>query len=183
MKSRPNIALARTVRAAIVRSGIQRIFVNRLRRAAGHLRRLVIVSPWITAGKEADSPFAALRKTINSNRLPTYVVTRRPQDAAHLVAINLLSECPTVEIVYNDNVHAKIYAASGPSPHAFAILGSANLTAGSTDLYEIGLLVIGVGDGSVIVEDLANFGFYHLRTRPESEVIKKMNFRKTRNVL
>lgn len=183
MNSRPDVALARRVPAAIVRSGIQRVFVNRLRRAAAHVRHIVIVSPWITAGKDAGFPFSVLRKTIHSRRLPAYVITRRPQDAAHLAAINVLMECPTVEIVCNDNVHAKIYAASGPSPHGFAILGSANLTAGSMDLYEIGLLVTGVGPGSAIVEDLANFGIRHLRTRPESEVLKKMSFRKIRDVL
>jgi hypothetical protein len=124
-----------------------------------------------------------LLKIIDSRRLPTYVITRRPQDVAHLAAIELLERCPTVELVYNDNVHAKVYAASGPPPHGFAILGSANLTVGSLELYEIGLLVTGVGEGSVIVDDLANFGIRHLRTRPESQVIKKMDFRKIQNAI
>jgi len=183
MNSSPIISLARTVPAAIVRSGIQRVFVNRLRRATGYVRHIVIVSPWITAGKERASPFSVLLKIIHSLRVPTYIITRRPQDAAHLAAIELLKGCPTVELVYNDNVHAKVYAACGPPPHGFAILGSANLTAGSLDNYEIGLLVVGVGAGSVIAEDLANFGIRHLRTRPESQVIKKMDFRKIRNAL
>lgn len=91
--------------------------------------------------------------------------------------------CPTAELIYNDNVHAKIYAAPAPSPYGFAVLGSANLTAGSTELYEIGLLVTGVGGGSAIVDDLAHFGVHHLRTRPESEVIKKMDMMSRRHGL
>jgi hypothetical protein len=51
------------------------------------------------------------------------------------------------------------------------------------ELYEIGLLIIGVRAGSSIVEDLANFGIRHLRTRPESQVIKKIDFRRLRYVL
>jgi len=183
LNSYPSLSLARTVPAAIVRSGIQRVFVNRLRRVSSYVRHLVIVSPWITGGKDHSAPFSALLKIIHLRRLPVYVITRRPQDNAHLAAIELLKACPTVELVYNDNVHAKVYAAPGPPPHGFAILGSANLTVGSLELYEIGLLVTGVGGGSVIVDDLANFGMLHLRTRPESQVVKKIDFRKIRNVI
>jgi hypothetical protein len=180
MTSGVDISLTRSVPAAVIRSGIQRVFVNRLRREREHVRHLVVISPWITTSSDSASPFASLIGLIRSRRFPSYVITRRPQSYAHSEATEVLKSCPTVELIYNDNVHAKIYAAIGPSPHGFALLGSANLTAGSLELYEIGLLVIGVGPGSSIVEDLANFGMRHLRTRPESEVIKKIDFRRVR---
>lgn len=183
MNNKIDISLARTVPAAVIRSGIQRVFVNRLKRAKEHARRVVVISPWITAGKGASSPFLLLIQVIRARRFPTYFVTRRPEIPAHTEAVEVLKTCPTVELIYNDNVHAKIYAVTGPSPHGFALLGSANLTAGSLELYEIGLLVIGVGPGSVIVEELANYGIHHLRTRPESEVIKKMDLRSLRNAI
>jgi hypothetical protein len=171
------------VPAAVIRSGVQRVFVNRLKRAKEHVRNVVIISPWITAAADPACPFSALVDVIRSRRLPAYVVTRPPENPAHSRATDLLRTCPTVELVYNDNVHAKIYACTGPSPHGFALLGSANLTAGSLQQYEIGLLIIGVGTGTSIVEDLANFGLRHLRTRPESEVIKKIDIRSLRNVI
>lgn len=183
MNPRIDISLTRHVPAAVIRSGIQRVFVNRLKRARNHVRHVVIISPWITAANLPSSPFSMLLKMIRSRRLAAYIITRRPRNSAHLEALERLKLCPTVELVYNDNVHAKIYAATGPSPHGFAVLGSANLTAASLELYEIGLLIIGVGPGSAIVKDLADFGLRHLRTRPETEVVKKIDARSLRNVI
>jgi hypothetical protein len=143
----------------------------------------VVISPWITATADTSCPFAALVHLIRSRRIPAYFFTRPPENSAHTKATEILRSCPTVELIYNDNIHAKIYACTGPSPHGFALLGSANLTANSLALYEIGLLIIGVGPGSSIVEDLANFGLRHLRTRPESDVVKKIDVRSLRNVI
>jgi hypothetical protein len=183
MNSYRNVSLVRTIQAAVVRSGIQRVFVSRLRRAKGHVRHVVVVSPWITSGAGNESVLNSLLQIIRSQRLVSYFITRRPQNSAHLEAVEKVKSCPTAELVYNDNVHAKIYAAPGPPPYGFALLGSANLTAGSLELYEIGLLIVGVGAGTAIVDDLANFGFRHLRTRPESEVVKKMQTRSLQNAI
>lgn len=177
-----DITLCRLVRAAVIRNGVQRVFVNRLRRTK-HVRRVVVISPWITGAEDSFCPFFSLVQLIRSRRIPAYFITRRPDDNAHAKATELLKSCPTVELVYNENVHAKVYACIAPSPHSFALLGSANLTAKSLELYEIGLLVVGVGPGSSIVENLANFGFCHLRTRPESEFVKKIDARSMRNVV
>jgi hypothetical protein len=183
MTSEIDLSLCRMVPAAVIRSGIQRVFVNRLRRARQHVRTVVVISPWITAAAGSSCPFLALTELIRSRRIPAYFITRQPENTAHIKATEILRLCPTVELIYNDNIHAKIYACTGPSPHGFALLGSANLTAGSLSQYEIGLLIVGVGSGSLIVEDLANFGVRHLRTRPESEVIKKMHIRSLKNVI
>jgi hypothetical protein len=178
-----DISLSRMVPAAVVRSGVQRVFVSRLRRAAEHVQRIVVISPWITSVTDGPCPFSSLVSIIKARRIPGYFFTRPPETAAHLRAVEILLRCPTAELLYNDNIHAKVYASTGPSPHAFALLGSANLTANSLALYEIGLLVLGVGPGSAIVDDLANFGLRHLRTRPESDVVKRIDPRSLRNVL
>lgn len=178
-----DIALCRDVPAAVIRSGVQRVFVNRLRRAKEHVRHVVVVSPWITATTDGPCPLSMLVQVIRSRCFPAYVFTRPPEAPAHLKAVEALRSCPTVELVYNVNVHAKIYASTGPSPYGFALLSSANLTANSSTQYEIGLLILGLGPGSAIVEDLANFGLHHLRTRPESEVIKRIDPRSVRHVI
>jgi hypothetical protein len=120
---------------------------------------------------------------IQLRSIPAYFVTRRPENAQQTKANDILRSCPSVELIYNENVHAKIYACTGPQPHGFALLSSANLTSNSLTLYEIGLLIVGVGPGSSMVEELANFGLRHLRTRPESEVVKKIDVRSLRNVI
>jgi len=175
-------SLCRMVPAAVIRSGMLRVFVNRLKRARKHVHKVVVISPWITENTESPCPFTSLMELIQTRRIPAYFFTRPPQNVAHNKATELLLSCPTVELIYNENVHAKIYTCTGQSPHGFALLGSSNLTANSLALYEIGLLIIGVGPGSAIVEDLANFGLHYLRTRPESQVVKKINFRSLRNV-
>ncbi len=178
-----DLSLCRMVPAAVIRSGVQRVFVNRLNRAREHVRYVVVISPWISISAQRSCPFLSLVQVIQTRRIPAYFITRRPENAQQTRAFDILKSCPTVELVHNENVHAKIYACTGPQPHGFALLGSANLTANSLTLYEIGLLIIGVGAGSSIVEDLANFGLRHLRTRPESEVVKKIDVRSLRNVV
>lgn len=178
MKSEVDISLCRPVPAAVIRSGIQRAFVNRLLRNRSQIRSIVVISPWITARSDAKCPFKSLVQLIRGRRLPAYILTRRPANPEHMKAIEMLMSCDTAEVVYNDNIHAKVYACLAAPPHGFALLGSANLTANSAMLYEIGLLVIGVGPGTAIVQDLADFGLKHLRTRPESEVIKKISTRR-----
>jgi len=170
-----NISLSRTVRAAVIKSGLQRAFVNRVARARDHKPRLVIVSPWITSTGDANCSLAKLTQLITARRIPTFVFTRRPAKPEHLEAVQMFTPCKSVEIVYNDNIHAKIYACIAPPPYGFGIMGSANMTANSLSLYEIGLLVIGEGPGSAIVSDLANFGLQFLRTRPESKLAKRIS--------
>jgi hypothetical protein len=178
-----DISPCREVPAAVIRKGMHRVFVNRLRRAKDHVRRIVVISPWITPVPEAHCPLSVLVDLIRLQRIPAYFFTRRPQNPNHTSAVQLLQSCPTVELIYNENIHAKVYACVAASPHGFGLLGSANLTANSLNLYEIALVVRGVGRGSAIVEDLAKFGLERLRTRPESEVVKKIDVRSLRNVL
>jgi hypothetical protein len=177
MNSEFNIPLARNVRAAVIRSGIHRVFVNRIQRARDGIDRIVVISPWITPTGYGACPLSTLVSIIRTRSVPAFIFTRRPVKPDHLAAVQMLQACPTTEIIYNDNIHAKIYACVAAPPHSFALMGSANLTANSLLLYEIGLLILGVGPGSAIVDDLANFGLRYLRTRPESDVIKKIDYR------
>ena len=112
---------------------------------------------------------------VKRHRISTYVFTRTPQTQAHRRALDTLAECPSVEIVLNDSLHAKIYACLAPYPYGFALLGSANMTDGSTQLYEVGLVVSSAGGGEETVRELASFGLDYLRTRPESVVIKRIS--------
>jgi hypothetical protein len=175
-----DIGLCRDVPAAVIRSGLQRVFVNRLARAKEGVRHIVVISPWITTTGERTCPFTSLVQLIKLRRVPSYFITRKPNTFEHNRAVEMLTAIPMVELVFNENVHAKVFACPAPSPYGFALLGSANLTANSLTLYEIGLLVVGVGPGSKVVDDLANFGL-QLRTRPESEVVKKIDVRSLRN--
>ena len=71
-------------------------------------------------------------------------------------------------------MHAKLFVCNAPYPYGFAMLGSANMTMNSDTLYEIGLLVLAAGGGEGIIKELTNFGLDYVRTRPESQLVKKM---------
>lgn len=164
------VTAARTVRVSIIRNGIPRVFASRLRRAGGNVERIIIASPWIT--EESGGAITSIAASIKRRETPTLVFTRPPDSATHFRALDTLLACPTVELVYNTNLHAKVYACVAPYPHGFAILGSANLTQHSEQLYEIGLLVLAGGGGDEIVRELAGFGLDYLRTRPESKLVR-----------
>lgn len=172
-----DIGLIRTVKAAVVRRGIQNAFYARLRRSKNEVHKIVIASPWISYADSKQAPLLNIVSTIDACKIPTYVFTRQPTNTAHTQTMSILMGCPYVEIVYN-NLHAKLYICIAPYPYGFAIIGSANLTSGSEDLYEIGLLILAQGGGEEIVKQLASFGLDYLRTRPDSRIIKRFSYRR-----
>lgn len=166
--------LVREAKTAVVRNGVQRVFAARLRTARNAVKAIVIASPWITAQNERNSPLTQIVRVIMEKNIPTYVFSRPPQTASELLGQQMLMKCPSVEMVYNVHLHAKVYVCNAPYPYGFAILGSANMTVNSDTLYEIGLLVLAAGGGEGIIKELAKFGLDYMRTRPESQIFKKM---------
>jgi len=175
--------LVREAKTAVVRNGVQRVFAARLKTARNAVKSIVIASPWIIAQNERNSPLTQILRVITEKNIPTYVFSRPPQTASELLGQQMLMECPTVELVYNPHLHAKLYVCIAPYPYGFAILGSANMTVNSDTLYEIGLLVLAAGGGEGIIKELANFGLDYMRTRPESQVAKKMSRMRWKNGL
>ena len=175
MTNHYGVSLARNVTAAVVKNGVQAAFAQRLKRARKAARTIVIASPWITGEGSGKGALDTITSLIDRYSIPTYIFTRTPQSQPHNRALVTLGQCSTVEIVLNDNLHAKVYACLAPHPHGFALLGSANLTDGSNHLYEIGLIVLASGGGEQTVKELAAFGLDYLRTRPESIVHKRIS--------
>ncbi|MFP3880100.1 MAG: hypothetical protein ACLFVA_04010 [Dehalococcoidia bacterium] len=173
-----NTGSVKAVKAAVVRDGIQNAFSTRLRQSRKEAHKIIIASPWIGYRDSSRGPLTSIVATIDACRIPTYVFTRQPQNTTHIQGVNALMRCPYTEIVYNNNLHAKLYICMAPYPYGFAIMGSANLTSGSEALYEIGLLILAQGGGEEIVKQLASFGLDYLRTRPDSRVIKRFSSRR-----
>ena len=154
MLKRSQLHLARSVKAAVVRNSVQDVFAQRLKRSKEAARTLVIASPWITSEAPPVNALEIITGVINRYRIPTYIFTRTPRDLAHRRAVDTLCNCSSAEIVLNDNLHAKVYVCLAPSPYGFALLGSANLTDGSSRLYELGLLVLATGGGEETVRGI-----------------------------
>ncbi len=178
MNDRPKVSLTRSIRAAVIRNSLHIVLVQRLERAGSVARTLMIASPWLSSADEESGTISSIAGLIDRYRIRTYVFTRTPRTEAHKRSVDKLSECVSVEIVTNENLHAKIYACIAPYPYGFALLGSANLTSASEYMHEIGLLVLSAGGGDAIVKELASFGLDYLRTRPDSLVLKRYSMRR-----
>jgi hypothetical protein len=183
MTSSVTIGLARDVSAAVVRDGVPQAFFRRLYRKGNWAKRVVVTSPWISSF--ADTPLSLRRftKYVERKKIPTFIATRPAASAEHQRAIDILSDCPLIEVVTNPHLHAKIYACEAEPPNGFAILGSTNFTQNAQSLYEIGLLVVGSGSGTAVVKELADFGLNYIRTRPETKTISTIDMEKTRREL
>ncbi len=118
------------------------------------VRRLVIVSPWITIdGEHRDVILSAIDK-IAREVIPTTIVLRHPnREATNRRAVEVLSQLGSVDLHYNDELHAKVYVCRC-SPSGYAYVGSANLTGRATTAFEVGLMVDGRGVGVGVLDEL-----------------------------
>ena len=175
MTMKPRVSLTRSVKAAVVKNSVHEVFASRLRRAGKFAKTIVIASPWISSEGSGANTLKTITSVVQRHNVATYVFTRAPQNQAHRRALDTLAKCPSVEIVFNESLHAKIYACLAPYPYGFALLGSANMTDASSQLYEVGLIVLSTGGGEETVRELASYGLDFLRTRPESIVFKRIS--------
>jgi hypothetical protein len=157
----------------VVKEGGHLRFFERLF-AAHNIQSLVIISPWIVLLRRGSFNYniEALAQFINSNHIPTYIITRNPEkETVNKRAIDILTSCPSVNIFYNNSLHAKIYVCRC-EPFGFALLSSANLTDSSLSTIEIGLMIEGKGYGQMIVEELENIGKEDFPGMSETRVVK-----------
>lgn len=172
------LSAVRSVPAALIRSGVQRVFNNRLKRAKGHLSHVVLVSPWVSPFEGHPHSIDNLVECVNRYRIRTYVFMRPPRTDLECAVVAAFDKCPSAEVVVNPHLHAKVYGCAGPTPYGFAIISSANFTEASSQLYELGMLIVGIGAGTKIIEQISDFALSYLRTRPESRVLKRMELRR-----
>ena len=157
----------------VVKEGGHLRFFERLF-AAHDIHSLVIISPWIVLSRQDSFSYdiEGLSQFIKSNNISTYIITRDPEkETVNKRAIDILTSCPSVNIFYNNSLHAKIYVCRC-EPFGFALLSSANLSGASASTIEIGLMIEGKGYGQLIVEELENIGKEDFPGMSETRVVK-----------
>ena len=127
---------------------------------------MVIVSPFI--GDLAGTPFGlkAITEKAEADRTLLYVITREPRNLYHQAGIEVLQQCPLVEIRYNPDIDAKLYLVwSHDETESFALFGSGNLTkSGLRHNIELGMMIFAQGRGRTILRELYQWGSHSLRT-------------------
>jgi hypothetical protein len=122
-------------------------------------------------------PLADLSAKIKSQRIPTYLVTREPEESWQEEAISLLARNEWIEIRFNQFLHAKVFVASAvQEAESFAVFGSGNLTGAAINSnLEVGMLLLASGPGRKLVDELYYWATNNLRVLPESTLFKSIN--------
>lgn len=97
------------------------------------LRRVWIVSPWITATKDKCDPLAFLIEACRYRRCVVHVLTRPPKEAWHAKALQVLRANVNPVVLFDSQLHAKLYILECDG-FRYAMLGSPNLTSRANTL-------------------------------------------------
>ena len=139
---------------------------------------LTIVTPIMGSLSGTRYSLERLRRKIETEKIQTFIITRKPQESFHKDAIDIFKNTDLVEIRYNNSLHAKLYVCMGKET-GFAFLGSGNLTRTSMEKnIEIGLIIFPQGRGKKILHELYYWGSVRLRTLSESKIAKKITYRR-----
>jgi len=159
----------------ITERGVER-FLQRLFLRGVALRSLYVVSPFVASMSQSRFSLACLRRKVEAERVPTYLITRAPDETYQQEAMEALFGSPQVEIRYNPSLHAKLYVAwAEREAESFALFGSGNLTAQSIESnIELGMVVYSIGPGKDILRELHYWASVRLRTLAESRLIQTM---------
>jgi hypothetical protein len=119
------------------------------------VRRLTIVSPWVAAdGGDRLVSFRELVARVDRRGGSVVLVTRPTSSQAHAAAIDCVAEARRGTVHLNSGLHAKLFVCEARGRGSFAVIGSANASAGSSSLDELALFVR-PARGSRIVKNLA----------------------------
>lgn len=141
------------------------------------LRSLTLVSPFVNTMHDCRYSLADLSAKIRAQEIPTYVVTREPEELWQEEAVALLSMNEWIEIRFNPSLHAKVFVASAvQESESFAVFGSGNLTGAATNSnLEVGMLLVARGAGRKLVDELYYWATNNLRVLAESHLYKPIH--------
>ena len=165
----PTIRYAELITERPVERFLMRLFLRQV-----PLRGICIVSPFIAAMFGRRFSLADLRRKVESEGIPTYVLTREPSEAYQQEALDVILGSPCIEVRYNAALHAKLYVALAErEAESFALFGSGNLTAQSIEVnVELAMMVYNTGPGRDILRRLHYWASVRLRTLPDSRLVQ-----------
>lgn len=102
-------------------------FANSVEVHRNILHRVWIVAPWIGSEAGKTDPVLQLVDTLRDSPRAVTVITRKPTDAWHLTAVQLLQANVKPVVYYCATLHTKLYIMECNGLRS-AILGSPNLT-------------------------------------------------------
>lgn len=140
------------------------------------VQSLILVSPFVGTLEGTRVTLNGVCRKAVEKGIPTYVITRTPEEEYQQQAIDILMNYEIVELRYNDSLHAKLYVCiCQDESKSFALLGSANLTKYSIEKnIEVAMMIYGRGRGREILRELSRWGLERLRTFNSTKRVKKL---------
>ena len=165
--------------AEIVRKNVITAFLSRFMHCNVKVFELWLVSPWLSIINKWDDYYDSFSRTFSSflnkirnSQINVTIITRPPEvEQKNLPFLENFKDIETAKIITTPFLHSKIYICENIK-ETFALIGSPNLTAGSLQNIEIGLLIRSLGEGKRIISELTDVCNI-LLTSEGSEVIKK----------
>lgn len=144
------------------------------------IQSLILISPFVATLEGVRVTLDSVCRKAVEKGIPTYVITRAPEDEYHQQAVDTLKNYDTVELRFNESLHAKLYVClCQDESQSFGLLGSANLTRSSIEKnIEIAMMIYGRGRGREILRELSRWGLERLRTLNDTKLVKKMKPRR-----
>lgn len=144
------------------------------------IQNLILISPFVGTLEGSRVTLDNICKRAVERGIFTYVITRAPEEDYHQQAIDTLMSYDTVELRFNESLHAKLYICiCQDESQSFALLGSANLTRNSIEKnIEIAMMIYGRGHGREILRELSRWGLERLRTLNDTKLVKKIKFQR-----
>ena len=142
------------------------------------VQHLILVSPFVGTLEGARVSLRAICRRASERQIPTYVITRGPEEDYQREAVQGLQTYDPIELRFNQSLHAKLYVCTcEDESKSIALLGSANLTRASIENnIEIGMMIYGRGRGRIILRELSRWGLERLRTLSETELVKRIHY-------
>ncbi|HOM97989.1 MAG TPA: phospholipase D-like domain-containing protein [Bacteroidales bacterium] len=144
------------------------------------MQSLILISPFVSTLEATRVTLDKVCKKATERRIFTYIITRAPKEEYHQQAIDTLMSYDSVELRFNESLHAKLYVClCQDESQSFALLGSANLTRTSIEKnIEIAMMIYGKDRGREILRELSRWGLERLRTLNETKLVKKMKLQR-----
>jgi hypothetical protein len=103
--------------------------------------RMVVLTPWITDEQGGCVAFGRLVSWSARCGAALQLITRPPDNSAHMRAVHEVLNQDGGRVLYNRELHAKVFIAVFEDTRRVAVVGSSNLTAGSAQLLETAVMV------------------------------------------
>jgi hypothetical protein len=135
----------------VIRGDVLATFADAITRTRPPLRRVMIVSPWVSEAA-GGGLLGLITRRVLADQAALILITRPYSNEAHVSVIEAIRALPRGSVFTNPALHAKVYLCEQGGGRGFAVIGSANMTSGSARLVESAVLIRPLARSRIIAQ-------------------------------